>query len=311
MSNHPSQVAIADLAPEHLVAIEIALTNILWTDLAFETFSQIVDGNPIRDVYHDYHGNQNRLDLEQNLVSSPEARQVVESFRKGVQLDRLVVDAQVAQAYQKASIRSREFALRLMEMVAVTCHDIATSFFINADGGLHKVDPTRLPGPPRHPDLPPLMPISPKPTELYHPEYMDYDQYPNGVADIVGYWAEYRLFGGVILFDRGESGAECNDVFIHPVQYYRVYKLSDAQIQDFVNFLSSKSSSDDKPYEQIRFRAEKYALRIDSHEAMSRNIYRNKYERRIPANPPRRCVYHGSDFPELADAMADFVRHNP
>lgn len=29
-------------------------------------------------------------------------------------------------------------------------------------------------------------------------------KYPNGVADIVGYWAETRVFGGVVLFDRRE-----------------------------------------------------------------------------------------------------------
>ena len=43
------------------------------------------------------------------------------------------------------------------------------------------------------------------PTPLLHLEYMDHDQYPLGVADMVGYWAEQQVFGGVVLFGRGES----------------------------------------------------------------------------------------------------------
>jgi hypothetical protein len=38
-----------------------------------------------------------------------------------------------------------------------------------------------------------------------HAAYDAFDQYPRGVADMVGYWAESRLFGGVVIFDRGED----------------------------------------------------------------------------------------------------------
>ena len=41
------------------------------------------------------------------------------------------------------------------------------------------------------------------PTTLFcHPWYRDYDQYPRGIADSVGYWAEARILGGVLVFDR-------------------------------------------------------------------------------------------------------------
>lgn len=42
------------------------------------------------------------------------------------------------------------------------------------------------------------------PSLFFHKQYRDYDQYPDGVADIVGYWAEARILGGVVLFDRRE-----------------------------------------------------------------------------------------------------------
>jgi hypothetical protein len=48
-------------------------------------------------------------------------------------------------------------------------------------------------------------------TLFFHFSYQDCHQYPNGVADIAAFWAEDRIFGGIFLFDRGESGVEvCN-----------------------------------------------------------------------------------------------------
>lgn len=41
-----------------------------------------------------------------------------------------------------------------------------------------------------------------------HNDYVFYDQYLNGVTDCVGYWAEAKVFGGVVVFDRGESEKE-------------------------------------------------------------------------------------------------------
>lgn len=50
--------------------------------------------------------------------------------------------------------------------------------------------------------------LEPRPTLFYHVNYMDYEQYPHGLADVAGYWAEDRVFGGIAVFDRGESGIE-------------------------------------------------------------------------------------------------------
>lgn len=47
---------------------------------------------------------------------------------------------------------------------------------------------------------------NPQPTVFFHDSYEAFDQYPQGVADIVG--AESRLFGGAVLFDRGEGDAD-------------------------------------------------------------------------------------------------------
>jgi hypothetical protein len=47
----PMRIALANLTPEHYSVLERAISNILSTGLASETFAQIVDGLPTRDVY--------------------------------------------------------------------------------------------------------------------------------------------------------------------------------------------------------------------------------------------------------------------
>lgn len=92
-----------------------------------------------------------------------------------------------------------------MEMIATTLHDTAALFFRDADGGPHigcqtwRRDPSRL-------GL--LIDVDPPPTVFFHVDYDAYNQYTQGIADVVGYRAEYRLFGGAVLFDRGESEAK-------------------------------------------------------------------------------------------------------
>lgn len=121
-----------------------------------------------------------------------------------------------------------------MEAIAKAFHQIAVHVHSLADGGLRKADLPDVYVRELHTPPPPA-PTSPKPwddydvssqdepedrprvlrrprihreTELFHRRYTAYEQYPRGVADGVGYWAELQLFGGVILFDRGPLGQE-------------------------------------------------------------------------------------------------------
>lgn len=34
------------------------------------------------------------------------------------------------------------------------------------------------------------------------------EDFPDGIADVVAYWAEFYIFGGIVLFERGESAEE-------------------------------------------------------------------------------------------------------
>ena len=96
-----------------------------------------------------------------------------------------------------------------MEMCAIACHGIAVLLFRDHEGGLHK--PNEASQPPPNTNTPVSHRTVPH-EYLYHTEYLDSDQYPQGNADVVGYWAESQLFGGVVLFDRGESGAEVRNL---------------------------------------------------------------------------------------------------
>jgi hypothetical protein len=46
------------------------------------------------------------------------------------------------------------------------------------------------------------------PSAFFHTSYTCFDQYPRGLVDVVGYWAEGQIFGGVVVFDRGETESE-------------------------------------------------------------------------------------------------------
>ncbi|KAK2809035.1 hypothetical protein FQN50_004088 [Emmonsiellopsis sp. PD_5] len=304
MASQPSQISASDLAPEHLAAVEQAVSNVLATELALETFAQVVDGIPTRDAYFDYYLPTPRPEYSQNLKPSNKASQILQAFHAGFSVGTLTFPSHAAQAYQNAPLWSEDFKLRLMELVAVACHNIAVELYIKADGGIRK--PAPLPPKPRSHPL--LQPPQPNITELFHDAYEDYDQYPNGIADIVGYWAEYRLFGGVVLFDRGESGLECKSAFIHPIKGRRIYQLSDLQLEAFSSFVGSKHSSGYMRSYSTRFQAEHYARRVDPVDSMALGIYRDVYERKRPDPRQRRCVIHPEDDPVLFEQVRKFSR---
>lgn len=97
----------------------------------------------------------------------------------------------------------------MIELLAISCHDLATLLHEQYGEGLHKGAHAWQPviwSFPRGATAPvPVPQPEPPPTVFFHGAYTAVDQYPKGVADMVGYWAESRLFGGVVLFDRGEN----------------------------------------------------------------------------------------------------------
>lgn len=111
---------------------------------------------------------------------------------------------QVLQRYQEVPAGSRASKLPLLELVAVAIHHIAAELF-RLDGAFHKRDTpcTSLKGD-EGDDIRRCFP--PWPTTFAVVGFTDTERFPAGIADVAGYWAEDVIFGGVVLFGRGESG---------------------------------------------------------------------------------------------------------
>lgn len=113
---------------------------------------------------------------------------------------------QLCHAYQAAAPRSRTFKARLVELAAASVHQLAVQLYaVGIASSPHKDSGIRSWTAPEDDAVWwEVFPDGPPPTLFRHEWYCDYDQYPEGVADGVGYWAEARIFGGVVLFDRRE-----------------------------------------------------------------------------------------------------------
>ncbi len=89
-----AHATLADLAPAHYLALERVITKILLTDLAFDTFAQIVDGCPTRHRYLEYYG-WCRDDFQENEEPSQEAADIVNAYREALDVRSFQVDAKV------------------------------------------------------------------------------------------------------------------------------------------------------------------------------------------------------------------------
>ena len=217
-----------DTLDEHHAAIfRSALSNVLSTPVAEHAFAQIVDGLPTEESFTEFNGwkeghpvfELNHTELCDGVIektrdfrsnfdpSSLTFKRQVGSFWISTWTSCLlsVAAMELLSAFQEVQSDSKEFNFRLLELLAVACHQIAVHLY-QFDDGIHKHtlyetwrDEPRdrtVPGSYR------------APTPFSHNSYNNVEQYPNGVADCVGYWAEAKIFGGGVVFDRGESGTE-------------------------------------------------------------------------------------------------------
>lgn len=217
-------------------------------------------------------------------------------------------------AFQAAAPGSRAFNTHLIEIVAIAVHQLAI-LLLQLDTGLPKDSSLANWALPKSdtafwklwPNGPPI------PTLFNHPWYINHDQYPNGVADIVGYWAENRILGGVVLFDRSNSSdANPDAVYFHSNRKgvtYRIYRLLSEQKKALLDFLTENTESCPLPI----LGDEQNLDRIDPEEPIKlTHVYRDIWERKeIPlGNYDRRMkdVWNVLDFPTRADKHAAYQR---
>ncbi len=135
------------------------------------------------------------------------------------------------------------FRVRLLELVAVSIHQLAALVF-NFDPCLHEGGPRDVEKVTQYvepPDAPGLGFNSPNVTPFNHHGYLDHDIYPEGIADVVGYWAEDRILGGVTVFDRPAERTlrEPPNAYFSACRNnvtYRYFQLRDDQQQAMFDF---------------------------------------------------------------------------
>lgn len=74
-------------------------------------------------------------------------------------------------------------------------------------------------------------------------------------------------------------------------------------MQQFAAYIDQLTAGTQDMQPPFPLHAEKYTYRVDPFDAMTLNIYRDRYERIIPIYRPRRCVQRLPDFPEMQDAL--------
>lgn len=205
-----------------------------------------------------------------------------------------------------------------MELVAVALHEIAVLLF-QLDFQLHKggkadidyvtnwrIPPSELEG---------LVDVPPRPTLFSHHAYLDADIYPNGVADIVGYWAEDRILGGVAIFDRRaetSSDMPLPNIYFHSCRHkqtYRVYQLRDDQQEALFTFLLAETDCPPPEPNPLPILSDaQNCVRVDSEYALTHHeIFRDVWERKPITIEQRRLIDRQAksdlDYPEALDEV--------
>lgn len=219
---------IGTLRAPHRDILLGAIANVLSSPIAKQTYAQIVDGLPLANVASDlYTGSlcyQHPL-LDEHRELCPGVAEEAQELCSALDTNTLLMPSQVRKSgcgwsslsdallitmahskslrdYQSAPLESPSFSTRLIELVARAVHSIA-AWLYTQDTSRHKNDALGTWRPPEQSKrfYPPTFPT----TLFCHSWYRDYDQYPEGMADSVGYWAEARILGGVVVFDRRNS----------------------------------------------------------------------------------------------------------
>ncbi|KND89038.1 hypothetical protein TOPH_06332 [Tolypocladium ophioglossoides CBS 100239] len=315
-----NKLSLDCLPGRHRDVFSRALSNVLYTEIAELTYAQIVDGLPLSSVQKDAYdfglylpGRHPLHDRHTELC--PGVLERTRQIHREFSIESLECDSRLMHAYMAGSPGSRAFQTRLIELVAVAVHSVAVELHKKTmDTNPHKGDELSLWTPPTedevwwefHPDGAP-------PTLFRHEWYCNYDQYPQGVSDGVGYWAEARILGGVVLFDRrdpeADGEAEPNAIYSHSDRQevtYRIWQLLDSQKQRLLDFLQSEHEDVQLASPLPILCSDDNRRRIDLEEPIElKKIYRDIWERRplSPNDPDRRLrdVYTSLDWPTFDD----------
>jgi hypothetical protein len=245
--------------------------------------------------------------------------------------------------YHKSTLGTREFKLIMMELVALAVHEVAVRLFTlqpkcHSAEMIERVTMFRHQGDwmqwgrkmIRDPTYDFYYARYPQPHTLFSiSHYYETDQYPNGWADAAGFWAEDQIFGGVVLFDRGESGVEvCNprvnirprnviltlfqnkDIYFHSGRKdstWRIWRLLEKQLDSMVEYMLTADdvAKGESPFPTLDTRQNLH--RHDPWDAMAlHHVYRQRWERKIGDTKDENegsSTRSVNDYPELENSL--------
>lgn len=201
--------------------------------------------------------------------------------------------------YQEPPPGSSKSTLPLIELVAVAIHRIAVLLYKANSPNRHscirmdRICSSTVRGK-----------TSFHPTPFCLSQYSDPAQYPEGVTELPGYWAEDRIFAGVVLFGRGGIGErsvlksypfprnkkfneipQCNDLWLHPSRKgvtRQICAVTEEKLGKLVQFLESENQGDQTACPLPILVDITYHRRVDNEIAIpEHNIYRDRWERRM------------------------------
>lgn len=120
---------------------------------------------------------------------------------------------------------------------------------------------------------------------------------------MAAYWAEDRIFGGVVLFGRGKSGKEQNGVWFHSHRHgvtKHVYALREGQIASLTHFLESDNKEEASLCCPFPILADRESVRRDYRLSMPKyKIYRDPWERKMLYTSYHWYLHYSADCREF------------
>ena len=265
-ADYNARIPVNPLDEEHRRVLIRAINNVLSTEEAILTYAQIIDGLPTADVAWDRRipGLYGEHPLEEHEELCPGALDKAREVCPQWTIEMLSFDPKPVHAFQDAAPGTKMFNTRLIEMVAVSLHQFAVllhqlEFRLHKGKDIDAVTNWMEPTPDYAAKFENWQPWKPPPTIFNHPFYLDHDIYPDGIADMVGYWAEDHILGGVVVFDRRaeldehgefimtqEQQENLPNIYLHPCRNkvtMLVTQLLDHQQQALIDFLLAADSA--------------------------------------------------------------------
>ncbi|ROW04699.1 hypothetical protein VMCG_04792 [Cytospora schulzeri] len=185
----------------HQLIFQRALRNVLSTDIVETTFAQIIDRLPLASVALTIRGIEFYEAIINHKALDPEAFLKVKALLRDFDIASLELQVEVLERYQRNTASSKASRLHLIELVVIAIHRIAIQVYkigtplkergLQEDQLCYSSDRYKM----RY-----------YPTPFVLRQYADPKQYrEEGIAELPGYWAEDQIFGGVVVFDRGNG----------------------------------------------------------------------------------------------------------